>query len=77
MRQSLAQLERQFVEEIHLDRDRRESLVQTTRVRARERAVQRETKRSTLRFVLLSLTLLATAVLVTVAMFKVLYLVIG
>ncbi|GAC1439057.1 MAG: hypothetical protein NVSMB51_16270 [Solirubrobacteraceae bacterium] len=77
MRQSLAQLERQFEEEIRADRDRRELLVRSTAVRARERHVQRETKRSTLRFVLLSLTLIATAVLVTVAMFKTLYLVIG
>jgi hypothetical protein len=77
MRQSLAQLERAFVEEIHLDRDRREALQRATVERARQREVQRETKRSSLRFTLLSLTLIATATLVTVAMFKTLYLVIG
>jgi hypothetical protein len=77
MRQSLAQLERAFVEEIHLDRDRREALQRATLERARQREVQRETKRSSLRFTLLSLTLIATATLVTVAMFKTLYLVIG
>ncbi|MCA1690496.1 MAG: hypothetical protein LC720_08750 [Actinobacteria bacterium] len=77
MRQSLAQLERAFVEEIHQDRDRRESLRRAAAHRARVRRVQRETKRSSFRFALLSLTLIATAVIVTVAMFKALYLVMG
>jgi Flp pilus assembly protein TadB len=77
MRQSLAQLERAFVEEIHQDRDRRESLRRAAAQRARDRRLQRETKRSSFRFLLLSLTLIATAAIVTVAMFKALYLVMG
>jgi hypothetical protein len=77
MRQSLAQLERAFVEEIHQDRDRREHLRRAAAQRARTRRHERETKRSSLRFMVLSLTLIATAVIVTVAMFKALYLVMG
>ncbi len=77
MRQSLAQLERAFVEEIHHDRDRRESLRRAAAKRARDRRLERETKRSSFRFALLSLTLIATAVTVTVLMFKALYIVMG
>ena len=51
MRQSLAQLERAFVEEIHQDRDRRESLRRAAAARARNRRLQRETKRELPRFV--------------------------
>jgi hypothetical protein len=77
MRQSLAQLERAFVEEVHQDRDRRASLHRTAESRTQRRAIQRETKRSSLRFALLCLTLIATAVIVTIVMFKLLFLVIG
>jgi hypothetical protein len=77
MRQSPAQLEQAFVEETRLDRRRRESLRVASANRARERKVVRETKRSSTRFVLLALTLITTAVAVTVAMFRILYLVIG
>lgn len=77
MRQSLAQLERAFVEETHLDRQRRESLRRAAAERSRRRHVQRETERSSVRFGALTLTLILTAVIVTIAMFKTLYLVIG
>jgi hypothetical protein len=77
MRQSLAQLERAFVEETHLDRQRRESLRRAAAARSRRRHFQRETERSSLRFTLLTLTLILTAVVVTIAMFKTLYIVIG
>jgi hypothetical protein len=77
MRQSLAQLERAFVEETHLDRQRRESLRRAATARSRRRHVQRETERSSLRFTVLTLTLILTAVIVTIAMFKTLYIVIG
>ena len=77
MRQSLAQLERAFVEETQLDRERRESLRRAATARARRRHVQRETDRGSMRFGVLALTLVATAVTVTIAMFKVLYIVIG
>jgi hypothetical protein len=74
MRQSLAELEQAFVEEIHQDRHRRESLRHDAAQRARARRAQREHKRSSIRFLLLCLTLLATAVIVTIAMFRALFL---
>jgi hypothetical protein len=77
MRQSLAQLERAFVEEIHLDRSRRENLRRTAAQRSRQRRVDRAHKRGSLRFTILVLSLVATAVLVTVAMFETLYYVMG
>lgn len=77
MRQSIAQLERAFVEEIELDRSRRENLRRTASQRSRVRRVQRRQQRGSLRFFLLVLSLIATAVLVTVAMFETLYYVMG
>ena len=77
MRQSIAQLERAFVEEIDLDRTRRENLRRTASQRSRVRRVQRRQQRGSLRFFLLVLSLIATAVLVTVAMFETLYYVMG
>ena len=77
MRQSLADIEAAFVEEIGSDRERRERLqqqaIRRTRVRRRERAH----KRGSLRFWLVLLTLVATAVVVTIAMFETLYYVMG
>ena len=77
MRQSIAQLERAFVEEIELDRTRRENLRRTASQRSRVRRVQRRQQRGSLRFFLLVVSLIATAVLVTVAMFETLYYVMG
>jgi Mg2+/citrate symporter len=77
MRQSISQLERAFVEEIELDRARRENLRHTAAKRSRSRRVQRKQQRSSLRFFLLVLSLIATAVLVTVAMFQTLYYMMG
>jgi len=77
MRQSLSQLERAFLEETQVDRARREALRRQAAVRSRQRQLERVHKRGTLRFVLLVLTLLATAAIVTVVMFRTLYLVMG
>ena len=74
MRQSLRQLERAFVEETAIDRDRRESLRRTAERRAARRRSERAIKQGKTRFLVLSLTLLATAVLVSIVMFRVLYL---
>ena len=77
MRQSLADIEAAFVEEMESDRERRERLqqqaIRRTRVRHRERAH----KHGSLRFWLVLLTLIATAVIVTIAMFETLYYVMG
>jgi hypothetical protein len=77
MRQSLGELEKAFVKEISLERHRRDSLQRTTEKRALKREVQRRHKRGSVRFVLLVLTLIATAVIVTVVMFRTLYVLLG
>jgi hypothetical protein len=76
-RQSLAALERAFLEETQADRARREALYHQASRRLTERRRERAHKHGSVRFTLLVLVLLATAVLVTVAMFKTLYLVMG
>jgi hypothetical protein len=77
MRQSLAEWERAFVKEISLDRHRRDSLLRTTEARTLKREVDRRHKRGSLRFTLLVLTLIMTAMVVTVVMFRTLYLLLG
>jgi hypothetical protein len=77
MKQSLGELERAFVKEISLERRRRASLRRTTEQRALKREVDRRQRRGSVRFVLLVLTLVATAVIVTVVMFRTLYLLLG
>src|SRR4051794_8996615 len=73
MRQSLAEFERAFVEEVAVDRVRAERSLQETEQRARQRHISRTHKHGTMRFVVLVLVLLATATIVTVAMFETLY----
>jgi hypothetical protein len=77
MRQSLADWERAFVDEISLDRHRRDSLRRTAEQRTRKRLLDRRHKRGSFRFALLVLTLVMTAVIVTVVMFRTLYLLLG
>jgi hypothetical protein len=77
MRQTFAQFEEAFLEESQADAARRERLRREAAMRSRDRQLQRVHKRGTLRFVLLVMMLIATAVLVTVAMFQALYIVMG
>ncbi len=77
MRQSLAQLEQEFRQETQLDRTRRESLRRHAIVRSRKRRVERHKKRTSMRFWMLVFSLIATAVIVTVAMFETLYYLLG
>jgi hypothetical protein len=77
MRQSLTEWEQAFVKEISLDRRRRASLQRTAEQRSLKREVDRRHKRGSVRFVLLVLTLVMTAVVVTVVMFRTLYLLLG
>jgi hypothetical protein len=77
MRQSLAQLEQEFWHEMQLDRRRRENLRRQAVKRSRVRHIQRERKRSSVRFWLLVFSLIATVVIVTVAMFASLYYLLG
>lgn len=77
MRQSLAQLEQAFAEEIALDRRRRQHLRENATQRARQRRLERAHKHGSLRYTLLVLCLIATAVVVTIAMFETLSAVMG
>lgn len=77
MRQSLAQFEQAFYEESLLDRTRRERLATTARQRSRQRELQKIHKRGSIRYALLVLSLIVTAVVVTIVMFETLYLVMG
>ncbi len=77
MRQSIAQLERAFVEDMEADRVRREELRTRAIERSRQRRIERTHRRGSLRFVALVLVLIGTAVAVTIAMFQTLYLVMG
>jgi hypothetical protein len=77
MRQSLDEFERAFVEQTYVDRVRRESLRRKAVMRSRQRNLERVHKRGTARFIILVLMLIATAVVVTIAMFQTLYIVMG
>ncbi|MBI4897745.1 MAG: hypothetical protein HY827_05195 [Actinobacteria bacterium] len=72
MRQSFAEFERAFHEHTHTDRAERQQVrreaIQRTKVRHRERHQQSQFRR----YVTLVATLLATVVLVSIAMFNVL-----
>ena len=73
MRQSIAEIEDAFFDEIEDDRERRERLRKRADRRQRERQAKRTHRHGTMRFALLVLVLLGTAVLVTWAMFATLY----
>jgi ferric-dicitrate binding protein FerR (iron transport regulator) len=77
MRQSSSEWEKAFAQESRLDRRRRESLRLAAEQRTLRRQVQRRKKRGSVRFTLLVLTLILTAVVVTAAMFRTLYLLLG
>ncbi len=77
MRQSIAEIEEAFFEEIEEDRERRERLRRHAEQRSRRRHADRTQRQGSLRFALLVLTLIATAVVVTIAMFQTLYYVMG
>ena len=77
MTQTLAEMERAFLESQEVEQVRAEQTVRTAELRQRQREIDRVHKRGTMRFTLLVLTLIGTAVLVTVAMFETLYYVMG
>lgn len=77
VQESLAQFERALIEETQADRQRRAVVERQVAVRADERRRAKVHRHGSLRFALLVLVLIATAVLVTVAMFKTLYIVMG
>ena len=77
VKESLAQFEQAFVEETYADRERREAVERQVAARADQRRRTKVHRRGRLRFVMLVLVLIATAALVTVAMFETLYYVMG
>ena len=77
MRQSLAQFEAAFREEAAESVARRERLRRQAAHRSRARRIERVHKRGTFRFVGLCLAILATVVVVTIAMFQALALLAG
>jgi len=77
MRQSLAELEQEFRHEMQLESGRSEMLWKRANTRTRKRSRERRRKRSSMRFWLLIMSLIATAVAVTIAMFETLYYLLG
>lgn len=77
MRQSLAQFEAAFREEAAESVARRERLRRQAVTRSRARRIERVHKRGTLRFIGLCIAILATVVIVTIAMFQALALLAG
>lgn len=77
MRQSLAQFERAFTEQIAAQADRADDVQRQVEIRSRRRELDRMHKAGRWRFWALILVLVATAVLVTIAMFQTLYWVMG
>ena len=77
MRQSIAQFEAAFREEAAASVVRRERLRREAVQRSRDRRHLRVQKQGTMRFIGLALAILATAILVTIAMFETLALLVG
>ena len=77
MRQSLAEIEEEFLEQMEREQTRSELQVRHAFQRTRTRRRVKAQKRSSMRFWLLVLSLVATAVGVTVAMFETLYYLLG
>lgn len=74
MRQSIAQLEREFLHQVEQDRRRTDELRREAARRSRRRRVERRRKRGSVRFWVLVTTLALTSAIVAVGMFETLYL---
>jgi cell division septal protein FtsQ len=74
---SIAEIEQAFFEEIEEDRERRARLRRHAEQRSRRRHAVKSQRQGSLRFALVFLTLIATAILVTIAMFQALYYMMG
>ena len=77
MRQSIAEIEEAFFEEINEDRERQERLRRHAEQRLRRRRAVKTHRQGSMRFAIVLLTLIATAVIVAIAMFQTLYYVMG
>jgi predicted O-methyltransferase YrrM len=77
MRQSLDDFEQALVAEVYADRRRQDAAIKRTEQRARTRQVQKSNRHGNVRFLLLVLAMIATAIIVTIVMFRTLYIVMG
>ena len=77
MTQTIDDFESALAEQLEHERQVAEHRVRQAAVRTRRRHIEKQHRHSTMRFVALVLTLLATAILVTIAMFQALYMVMG
>jgi hypothetical protein len=77
MRQSLDDFEQALVAEVYADRRRQDAAIKRMEQRQRTRHAERTKRHGNLRFMLLVLAIIATAVIVTVVMFRTLYVVMG
>ena len=77
MRQSLAEFEAAFREETVEERLRRERLRKEAAARSRVRRAQKVEKRGNVNFAVLVLVIVATTVVVTIAMFETLSMLMG
>lgn len=77
MRQSLRDLEQRFHQETLDEREHHQHVYHRAALRLRSRKVERTHRHGTVRFFFLVLLLVATAVIVAVAMFETLYIVMG
>jgi molybdopterin synthase catalytic subunit len=77
MRQRLAEIEATFFEEFEEEQKRAERQRAEAERRLRQRQALRTHKHGSMRFGLLVVTLVATAVIVTIAMFQALYYLLG
>jgi Flp pilus assembly protein TadB len=73
LRKSLSHFERALEAETEIDRNRREALKRAAERRARKRTIERHTREGQARFILLSITLTTTAIVVSILMFRLLY----
>jgi hypothetical protein len=77
LRQSRAAFEQAFAEQMEAERRRAEEMRRRAVQRSHQRRRERVHRNGTARFVALVLILVATAVLVTIGMFQLLFLVMG
>lgn len=77
LHETVDDFEARFRAEAEADRRRREALRMQAVQRSRRRRMERTNAKGTLRFTLLVIAIIATAVLVTIAMFQALLLVMG
>ena len=77
MRRSIADLEAAFEEDMEAEALLHEEIRREAAQRSRRRRLDKTHRHGSIRFALLILVLIATAVLVTVAMFQTLYYVMG